>query len=52
MCIFRLTFYAAFLTVAVQKCREGCTVSSKISILRPLNWKMPPDPADPAEVTQ
>ena len=25
ICIFRLTFYAAFLTVAMQKYREGCT---------------------------
>ena len=29
--IFKLTFYEAFLTVAMQKCREGCTFSSKIS---------------------
>ena len=25
MCIFKLTFYEAFLTVAMQKYREGCT---------------------------
>ena len=31
ICIFKLTFYEAFLTVAMQKCREGCTFSSKIS---------------------
>ena len=31
ICIFKLTFYEAFLTVAMQKCREGCTSSSKIS---------------------
>ena len=31
ICIFKLTFYEAFLTIAMQKCREGCTFSSKIS---------------------
>ena len=31
ICIFKLTFYEALLTVAMQKCREGCTFSSKIS---------------------
>ena len=30
ICIFRLTFYEAFLTVAMQKYREGCTFSSKM----------------------
>ena len=32
ICIFKLTFYEAFLTVAMQKCREGCTFSSKMSV--------------------
>ena len=29
ICIFKLTFYEAFLTVAMQKCREGCRFSNK-----------------------
>ena len=37
ICIFKLTFYEAFLTVAMQKCREGCTFSSKISASRRRN---------------
>ena len=35
--IFNLTFYEAFLTVAMQKCREGCTFSSKMSASRRRN---------------
>ena len=37
ICIFKLTFYEAFLTIAMQKCREGCTFSSKISASRRRN---------------
>ena len=37
ICIFKLTFYDAFLIVAMQKCREGCTFSSKISASRRQN---------------
>ena len=37
ICIFKLTFYEAFLTVAMQKYREGCTFSSKISASRRRN---------------
>ena len=37
ICIFKLTFYEAFLTVAMQKCREGCTFSSKMSASRRRN---------------
>ena len=49
ICIFKLTFYEAFLTVAMQKCREGCTFSSKISASRRRNhrWNSAADPADP-----
>ena len=37
ICIFKLTFYEAFLTIAMQKYREGCTFSSKISASRRRN---------------
>ena len=37
ICMFKLTFYEAFLTVAMQKCREGCTFSSEISASRRRN---------------
>ena len=37
ICIFNLTFYDEFLTVAMQKYREGCTFSSKISASRRRN---------------
>ena len=37
VCIFKLTFYDAFLTIAMQKYREGCTFSSKISASRRRN---------------
>ena len=37
ICIFKLTFYEAFLSIAMQKYREGCTFSSKISASRRQN---------------
>ena len=37
ICIFKLTFYEAFLTIAMQKYREGCTFSSKMSASRRRN---------------
>ena len=51
ICIFKLTFYEAFLTVAMQKCREGCTFSSKmsVSLIRNHRWNSAADPADPAD---
>ena len=49
--MFKLTFYEAFLTIAMQKYREGCTFSSKISTSRKRNhrWKPAADPADPVD---
>ena len=37
ICIFKFTVYEAFLTVVMQKCREGCTFSNKSSASRRRN---------------